>query len=754
MHLSLRLAFVLSGLTAVSFAHAATPAAAKSSPDDLVQLDKFDVTADKQNNFSLPLDAIAGTASRLGLPNRDLPASVSVITQEVMQLRGFRTALETVEGAVGMTGGTFFGSIPYFSTRGFTGNNITLLRDGLRQNTASQSSRQIDTFNLDRVEILKGPASLMFGEGAVGGAVNYVSKSPSPTFRGDAFASLGAWNSARLGLGLGGPLARSHNSQPSTLNYRLDVSHTSTDGYVDRNHQEYTGLSGSLGWQITPKLSLTAYSTYLRDRTESYYGAPLLYDAVVNTTVANAAPEVRKVNTATDRLINARVDSRARRTNYNIEDNFAKTENSFHRLRADFAAAPSLDLRNETYVATQLLHWRNLENSTWNPVTQRVDQSEFTLIYRDDVLVGDRFDVTLKSDLAGRKNRLILGGDVSRNDLTRGTTPGNVPTTLPSTSLLAPTAVNGPAARFTKTARVVLSTAAFFAEDVLELTPQLKLVGGLRYDDISVQRDTLANPTTSPATAFSTFNKSFRPWTGRAGAVWSATRELNLYASYNRAAEPVTQLVSLTSARGDFSLQKGRQFEVGAKQTFWGGKADATLALFDIEKKDLLTQTIVNGVRVSQQIGAIVSRGAELALALSPGDGWRVEANAAYTDAEYRDFNENLGAGIISRAGNTPPAVPAWVANLFAAKKFGHALTLSGGPRYVARRAANNNNGIWSAGYTTLDAAASYAWQRWTFTVRGRNLLDRAYEDFPTAAGAMRRLADPRNAELSVRLSF
>lgn len=720
----------------------------KIAKDDTVQLDTVDVTAEKQRNFFLPLDAVSGTGSRLGLPNRELPASISVITQEVIQLRGFRTAVEAVEGAVGMTGGTLFGSIPGFSTRGFSGNNLTILRDGIRQNTSSQSARTIDAFNLDRVEVLKGPSSLMFGEGAVGGAINYVSKSPDKTFRGESFASLGAWNTLRLGVGVGGPIVA------GTLRFRFDVSRNSTDGYVDRNEQEYAGFSGALGWQVTPKLTLTAYFTYLRDSVDTYYGNPVIYDAAVNTTIPDAAPEVRKVNTATDRLVNPRVESRARRTNYNIADNSAKAKNSFHRLRAEFAATPAIDLRNETYLTTQLLHWKNLENNTWNPVTQRVDLSEFVFIYRDDFLIGNRLDATFKQDIAGRKNRLVVGGDFSRNDLTRGSTPGNLATTLPSVTLLAPLISNGPAGRYVKTARVAIGTAAFFAEDVLELTSALKLVGGLRYDEIEIQRDSLANATTTPATPFSTFRKRYRPWTGRAGAVWAVNKDLDLYGSYSRAAEPVTQLVSLTSARADFSLQKGRQYEFGAKGTFWDGKVDATFALFDILKNDLLTQTVVNGVRVSQQIGAIASRGAELAVALSPGDGWRIEGNVAYTDAEYRDFNENLGAGVIARGGKVPPAVPEIVTNLFVAKSFANGFTLSGGPRYVGKRAANNNNSLWSDSYTTLDAAASYIWKQWTVTLRGRNLLDEEYDETPTASGAMKRLADPRNAELSLRLAF
>jgi iron complex outermembrane receptor protein len=147
----------------------------------------------------------------------------------MMQLRGLRTAVEAVEAAVGMTGGTSFGSIPTYSTRGFGGNNVTVMRDGIRQNTASQASRTVDSFILDRIEVLKGPDGLMFGEGAIGGAVNYISKSPSADFRGDAIASYGAWGSYRAGVGWA---ARSAQS-PASLPRRLQPQ--PTYGYQDRN---------------------------------------------------------------------------------------------------------------------------------------------------------------------------------------------------------------------------------------------------------------------------------------------------------------------------------------------------------------------------------------------------------------------------------------------------------------------------------------------------------------------------------------
>ena len=743
--LPLRVSAVFLLALSASALSAQTP---KPATGDLVTLDRFAIAAEKENNFSLPLDALSTSGSRLGLTSRELPASVSIITQEMMQLRGLRTAVEAVEAAVGMTGGTNFGSIPTYSTRGFGGNNVTVLRDGIRQNTASQSSRTVDSFLLDRIEVLKGPDGLMFGEGAIGGAVNYISKSPTENFRGDALASYGAWGSYRVGLGVGGPLRK------SGVSYRADYSHNQTHAYQERNSQRYDAVSLSLAWRATDKLTLTWFGTFLDDWNESYYGNPVIYDAVVNTTVAHAQPEVRLFANATDRLVNPRVDPAARRTNYNVFDNFAATENVFNRVRAELRLAPELELRNESYVANQLLKWKNTESNTWNPVAKNITRGALTLIYRDDVLVGDRLDLTLKKPIAGHANRLVVGAVFEHNDQIRGGAAGNQVTAIPSVTLLNPNVGYGPASRFQKTSRIGVETHASHLQDVFDVTSNFRAVVGLRYDHISLQRDTLANNTTATPTPFSTFKKGYRTYTGRVGGVFIFTKEINAYASFSRAAEPVTQLVSLVATSADFSLQKGQQYEAGLKGTFLRGKLDATVAVFDLLKKDLLTSTTdpVTGIRTNQQIGAQKSKGIEAALAISPGDGWRVELNGAFTDSSFADFNENLGTGLISRAGKRPSNVPEWVANVFVAKRFTNGFALSGGPRYVSDRFGNTNNSVVADGYVVLDASGSYTYRRTTLTLRGRNLLDETYE---TVAGTtMRRLSDPRTAELSLRTSF
>lgn len=687
---------------------------------------------------ALALDEVVATGSRLDLPARDLPASVSVVPQAMIQLRGARTAVEALQGAVGMTGGTSVGSIPNYATRGFTGNDITVMRDGIRQNTNSQASRPLDSFLFERIEVLKGPASLLYGEGAVGGAVNYVSKLPGKTFEGEANVSAGSWDGYRLGIGAGGPTAI------DSLSYRADVSLNSSGGYVDGSDSDYQGYAGSLLWEASDTTRVTFAGTFLKDDVKSYYGTPLVYDAVIDQ---GGVQSVRKANSATDALVNARIVDGTRKLNYNNRDNFSESENSFWRMIVETELADHWGLRNETYLATQWLDWRNTESLVWNPVTQLVDRASFFLIYRNDIQIGNRLDLTWSGELFGRGNQLVVGVLYDNNDQDRNSgqsypgspTPASVP-------LFGFDNGYGPDVEAEKTLKVVTETTALYVEDVFELTDAWKLVGGLRYDEIDVERKSY--------TGAPTFTKSYYPLTGRFGAVYAVSPEFNLYASYSRAAQPVSQLVSLSASQDEFSLQKGIQYEVGGKATLWNGRVDLTVALFDIEKQDLLTSEVVNGVRINSQIGAQVSQGLEVALSIALGDGWHVDANYARTwTAEFEDFYENLGSGVISRAGNTPPNVPKTVAGLFVVKDLG-SWQFTTGVRHVGERPANNNNGIWLDSYTTIDASVGYRWDAVMLTLRGRNLTDEEYAEWASGGGLMQRLAEPRSAELGLAYRF
>lgn len=714
--------------------------AVNAQPEDTAPQDVDEIRVEGvRGGRPLDLDAPNATGSRLGLSARELPASISVVSQQEIQLRGARTALEAVEAAVGMTGSTGVGSIPSYATRGFAGADITIMRDGIRQNTSSQASRPLDTFLFGSVEVLKGPASLLYGEGAVGGAVNYVSKQAGEQAGGELLLSAGSWGRYRAAAGTGGRIG---NDGPA---YRADVSLSRDDGYVARNREDYKAAGGELQWTAGERTALRFSATALQDSIQSYYGTPLLYDAVIDL---DGEMAVRPANAATDRLVNARIDPATRRLNYNNADNAVDATNTFWRLIVDTELNDSWTLRNETYAATQRLDWYNTERNVWNPATEMVDRGgSFFLIWRRDLQLGNRLDLSWNGELGGLANRFLIGMLYDRNDQDRNTGQAYardpIPTSLPLTGFDPGV---GPDASPEKTVNVLTRTAAFYVEDVLSLTDRFTLVGGLRYDRIDVERVSFVGA--------APFTKSYSPFTGRLGLIYELAPRVDVYASFSSAAQPVSQLVSLNASHEDFSLQKGRQYEIGLKSTLMNGRTDMTVAVFDIEKNDLLTSTIVNGERINSQIGAQVSQGLEWALGMTLSDGWRLSANLAWNwTAEYAEFNQNLGDGVISRAGNTPPNVPERVASVGAWRDF--ADWSAGATLYhVGECQANPHNGIQIPAYTRLDASLTRRWDRLSATLRGRNLTDKAYVEGAGSGGLMWRLGDPRSVELGLRHEF
>jgi iron complex outermembrane recepter protein len=713
-------------------------AADELSSNEKYQLTEHILVTGNRYQTSLALDKAAETGSRLNIPLRELPASVSVISQEMIQKLGARTTMEAVESAVGMMGGTGVGSIPGYSTRGFTSNDITILRDGVRQNTNSQSARPLDSFMFDRVEVLKGPASLLHGEGTVGGAINYVSKMPTETYSGEALISAGSWDSYRTAIGVGGP------SAIENLYYRADVSRNSSGGYVHGSDSSYDAYGASLLWTPMEAVRFTLSGSYFEDDVESYYGTPVIYDAVVNE---NGVTEVRPANTGTDRLVNARVPKGIRRNNYNNLDNFARAENGYGRLISEITLSDNWELRNEMYLATQKLDWRNTEKTVWNPVTEMIDRSSFFLIYRDDTQVGNRLDFRWNGEWLGRENQFVIGTLYDHNNQNRNS--GQSYTNSPDPASVPLSNFDrgyGPDVSPQRTTKIITQTSAFYIEDILDLSEKLKLIGGLRYDAIELERKSYVG--------IDKYKKTYYPLTGRIGSVYSLSPDVNLYASYSRAAQPVSQLVSLSASNDEFSLQKGEQFEVGAKASLQGGNLDVTLAFFDIEKNDILTSDIVDGVRLNSQIGSQISQGVELASSWKLPSAWRIDANLAWNwKAEYDEFNENRGDTVVSRSGNTPPNVAEWVAGLYVNKQQGN-WQFNSGVRYVGEREANNNNGIQLDAYITIDAGLSYYWNQYTLTLRGRNLSDEVYAPWASAGGLTQRFADPRSVELSVHYRF
>ena len=171
--------------------------------EDALHLPSVLVTGDREK--AVDLDRKSDSASRLGLSVRETPASIEILDQSQLQRQGVRSVSEVADAAVGVLAGDFPAEPSAFAMRGLANSQINTLYNGIKIGPQNMTSRVMDTGNLDRIEILKGPASLMSGEGAVGGAINFVTKKPhSGPVENEAYVSYGSFKTIRTGFGSGG----------------------------------------------------------------------------------------------------------------------------------------------------------------------------------------------------------------------------------------------------------------------------------------------------------------------------------------------------------------------------------------------------------------------------------------------------------------------------------------------------------------------------------------------------------------------
>jgi iron complex outermembrane receptor protein len=337
-----------------------------------------------------------------------------------------------------------------------------------------------------------------------------------------------------------------------------------------------------------------------------------------------------------------------------------------------------------------------------------------------------------------------FGGQYQNNMLQRGGLSNN--TLRVSLDPFSPRPHFDPGLQYVRDRDVQIGTNSLFAEATYDLTSKLKAIGGIRYENINLKFFTIANRTLA--------RNSYQPVTGRGGLLYQLTPSVNAYFSYTKAVEPVTQLVSLSGTQQVFSLVPGEQYEAGVKATVWRGRADLTLAYFDIEKRDILTTTIVNGVQFSQQIGSQKARGVEAAFSVRPTSSLTLVADIALTNAQFGQFNEFTGGGLVSRTGNLPQNVPETVIGFWANQRF-RAFDLSGNLRHVGRRFADTANLRAMDPYTVFDAALAYRLPKgFRVMLRGRNLTNNLYAAWAVSGGTALRLEAPRSADVTVTMRF
>ncbi|WP_293875032.1 MULTISPECIES: TonB-dependent siderophore receptor [unclassified Sphingomonas] len=713
------------GCSPVAFAQDVAPSAAQDEQAS-------DIIVTGTANRQLLLDARTETGSRLGLTVRETPAIVDILSQELMQERGLRTTVEALNATPGATSGELASSPGQMSMRGFTAGAVSLLWDGVRQTNSALIIRNLDSWSFDRIEVLKGPASVLYGEGSLAGAVNLVPK--KPRFNGDAYAATvgyGSFDTLRAGVDANIVLS-------DTVAVRGVASANRTGGFIDDTDARFLATTLAVTLKPVERLSIELAGDYLEDRYgTAYWGTPLVPRSI--------ARDPSDLVGTTDGFV---LDRAIRDRNYNVSNADQGSETWWARSRVAYEFSDALRFTNELSYYHADRRFRNAEVYTLAAPSAAFPNGSFrrgtTRIDHHHRFVVDRAVLASDIQIGGHRNRFSIGGEYSDSDLAvprrfGSTTAVDIFDPARGVLSLAETSANFPDGRADFGSSTVIKSV--FAEEAFNLTPRLLLVGGLRYDDIALDRSV----NDLNAGRITGFSKSWNPVSWRAGAVFDLAPKTQFFAQYSYAVAPVGSLALLSLANSSFDLTTGRSVEGGVKTTLFGDRLDLTAAGYWIEQEGIVTRDPAN-TSIAVQGGSQSSRGFELSASGAVTRQFRLDANLAILDARFDVLREAGG----DRAGNTPPVVPERVASVFGIYRFDALpISVSGGARYMSRFFTDNANSVRVRGSTVFDAAIAWRLPYGDVTLRGRNLTDRLYANWFGGSARQLTLGAPRSVDIS-----
>lgn len=654
----------------------------------------------------LALERQNTTASRLDISAFDLPASADSLSAATIAARGDLLVKDAVTRSTGLTDSSSPGSGISYSARGFNGNNaIAMLENGQRLLVGSSTATYpADPWGYETIDVLRGPGSVIHGSGATGAVINAVRKAPRRASSLEILGGIGGGESVRAGIGATGALGEQGA-------FRIDAYAGRSDGFIDRGESRHGKILTSMTTTLAPGVTLYAQLDHAEQEPIRYFGTP---------------------------LVNGGLAERLRDQNYNAGDAVLRFVDDKAVARLHWQAAPNLEISNELAYFTSRRDWRNIESYAYDAMRDVVERSDYIGIRHDQEQTANRLEARWKTGA----NQVVAGWEASTINFRHiNNSPyGGASTVTPSG--FDPGSFWDTPDPFRPNFATDTTAHAFYLEDAWRVDERLLLTAGARHDRYKIDRRNLLADSGH-------FQTILRSNSVRVGASWKLAPDTSLYGQVSTGSDPLTSLLSMTLANSRFKLTDARQVEAGVKQMLAGGRAEWTAALYRIRKDDIITRDPINPA-LSVQGGSQTSRGAEVSASVSLAPGWRMDANLAYTDAE---FDELLEAGNVSRAGNRPADVPKVSSNLWLTHRAGDWRT-SAGLRYVGERFISNANTQALPAYTTLDASIGWALSRNVqLQLNVRNLTDKLYA-ITSYGSSQYLLGDERHAELTVHWRY
>ncbi|MGD1936041.1 MAG: TonB-dependent siderophore receptor [Cyanophyceae cyanobacterium] len=631
----------------------------------------------------------ASTATRTDTPLSETPQSIQVIPQSVLEEQQVIQLGDALRNASGVVSSSRDQRGPRFIIRGF--NSGAILRDGYRLlNAGGGNVGYQELANVERIEVLKGPASILSGALEPGGAINLVTEQPLPepayelSFRG------GSRTLIEPSVDLTGPL-----TQDGRLLYRLNAVYRREDFYRDFDTPtEQFFIAPTISWAINDRTDLVVEVEYSDEtRASDFGGLPALGDRIADV------PLDRITGEPGDRATNETLQA-----GYRFEHRFSnswKIRNSFRYLRFEPEFISNAAFRVLDEEAGDLFR-------VWIQNAQPVSSYEL-----QTNVVGEFSTGTLK-------HTLLAGIDYYRRDFTsRGRAdlanpqaPFNI--FNPVYGAERPDNFDDPLPRtdFFRTRNL-----GIYVQDQVEIFDNLFLLAGLRYDTVKQESFDFED--------FTDDERDDQGWTPRFGLVYQPIENLSLYGSISTSFSPN----SGRNREGNIiEPERGRQFEVGARAELFDGRLTANLALFHITKTNVATSDpeALPTDNFVVATGEQRSQGIELDIIGEILPGWNIVANYAYTDADITEDNTGI-------EGNRLFGVPEHNFNLWTSYEIQEGdlegLRFGIGFNYVSDRFGDNDNSFILEDYFLTNAAIAYERDNWEMAINFRNLFDIDYID-------------------------
>ena len=620
----------------------------------------------------------------------EVPASVEVVSQQTMREQGYRTNVEVVNGAVGVLSVDAAGAPAGFAMRGFTFGEVNVLYNGISTGPQSITARVMDTANLSQVEFLKGPSSLMTGLDAIGGSVNYVSRQPTPgPMQNELDLSIDSLGTARSHFGSTG------STDVNGLDYRVDIINSKVNGWIDGVDRVLNNFSGQFDYRPTNDLKTFVAFDYRRDDGHAYWGTPVIPTSFAGPFGKGGVVSGAAISTFDGSLIApVTFDTRILHTNYNVLDNSTGAQELWLRSGFEWTLANNITVKNQSYAFGAQRHWLDSETYAFNTTTNSTIDRDRFFVGHNQHLAGNNSDVLWVSNPFGMENRFAGQVQLSSNKITFSQFAGGFPEDTVDV-------INPDRGYFgvlePDTIGKRLNSAAVSAEDRLKVTPWLALIGGVRFEHLSLDSDrTNFDGTMPPANNFST---AWNPVTYRAALTFEPIRNLVFYGMTATAVDPAASGIFSVANRptSSFQLASAQIYEAGVKHLFWDNRAEWTFAAYDITRRNVFV-LLTNAVGTTA--GEIDSKGVEFNAAVRPIEGFKLWGNIAAVDAVYKNFDVFTG--------NTPSNIAPLIVNAGGSYRWEHVwrwpVEIGASVRHVGRRFLFEDDATTMEAYTTADA--------------------------------------------------